>query len=153
MGNVSGAMEKVTAEKVTVDKRRRVWERVLSWEVVVEIYSSHSSEEEKLRSCADTYVTCKPDPSWEHLVQNLYDYGEMTAAKEAKGFLQQEEGRWFIREGCRVSEKGDHDHYVHTKVLVMTPNQLTVPLVVGDWVNFCRFSEIKCSMLTFELLR
>ena len=116
VGNVSGAME-----KITVDKRRLVWELVLGREPVKEIYSSHSSEEEKLHSCADTYVTCKPDSSWEELVGNLYDYGEMTAAKEAKVFLQQE-GGWFIRGGCSVSEKGDHDYYVHTKFLVTPPN-------------------------------
>ena len=72
-----------------------MWENVLGGRAVVEIYSSHSSEEEKLHSCADTYVTCKPDSSWEHLVQELYDYGEMAAAKEAKAFLQQE-GGWLI---------------------------------------------------------
>ena len=84
VGNVTRAME-----KVTVDKRRRVWKKVLGEEAVEEIYSSHSSEEEKLRSCADIYVTCQYDPSWEHLVQKLYNCSEMAAAKEAKAFLQQ----------------------------------------------------------------
>jgi hypothetical protein len=81
-------------EKVTVDKRRRVWEGVLGEGAVEEIYSSHSSEEEKLHSCADIYVTCKPNSSWEELIQQLYSYGEMIAAKEAKAFLQQK-GGWF----------------------------------------------------------
>ena len=90
-GNVTRTMEKVTE-----DKRRRVWEKVLSKGAVEQIYSSHSSEEEKLRSCADIYVTCKPDSSWEKLVQRLYyEFGEMAAAKEAKGFLQQK-GRCLI---------------------------------------------------------
>ena len=78
-----------TMGKVTVDKRRRVWEKVLGEEAVEEIYSSHSSEEEKLSSCADIYVTCQYDPSWEHLVQKLYNCIEMVAAKEAKVFLQE----------------------------------------------------------------
>ena len=82
--NVTRAME-----KVTVDKRRRVWEEVLGNGAVEEIYSSHSSKEEKLHFCADTYVTCKPDSSWKELVQKLYNCGEMAAAKEAKAFLQQ----------------------------------------------------------------
>ena len=90
VGNVSGAME-----KVTVDKRRRVWESVLSWGVVDEIYSSHSSEEEKLHSCADTYVTCKPGSSWEEFVQKLLNCGEVVAAKESKAFLQHK-GGWLI---------------------------------------------------------
>ena len=85
--NVTRAME-----KVTVGKRREVWEEVLGKGVVEEIYSSHSSEEEKLHSCADAYVTCKPDSSWKELVQELYKWGGMAAAKEAKAFLQQSGG-------------------------------------------------------------
>ena len=90
MGNVTRAME-----KVAVDKRRRVWKGVLGKGVVEKIYSSHSREEEKLHSCADTYATCKPHSSWEQLVQKLYYYGKMAAAKEAKTFLQQK-GGWLI---------------------------------------------------------
>ena len=90
VGNVTRAME-----KVKVGKRRRVWERVLVEGAVEEIYSSHFSEEEKLHSCADIYVTCKPYPFWEELVWILYDYGEMAAAKEVKAFLQQK-GGWLI---------------------------------------------------------
>ena len=78
-----------------MDKRREVWEEVLDEDAVEKIYSSHSSEEEKLHSCADTYVTCKLYSSWEHLVQRLYDCCEMAAAKEAKAFLQQK-GGWLI---------------------------------------------------------
>ena len=78
-----------------MDQRREVWEEMLGRDAVEEIYSSHSSEEEKLYSCADTYVTCKPDSSWEELVQVLYDCGERAAAKEAKAFLQQN-GVWII---------------------------------------------------------
>ena len=88
VGSVSRAME-----KVTVDKRRRVWEMVLGSGPVEEIYSSHSNEEDKLHACADTYANCKPDSSWEELVQKLYyDCVEMAAAKEAKAFLQQKGG-------------------------------------------------------------
>ena len=79
-----------------MDERREVWEEVLDEDAVKEIYSSHySSKEEKLHSCADTYVACKPDSSWEDLAQELYDRGEMAAAKEAKAFLQQK-GGWLI---------------------------------------------------------
>ena len=68
----------------------RVWGRVLGWSVVEEIYSSHSSEEERLQLqyCAETY-SAKPDSSWEELVKSLYYYDEMSAAKKAKAFLQQ----------------------------------------------------------------
>ena len=87
VGNVTRTME-----KVTVDKRIQVLVKVLGEEAVEEIYNSHSSEEEKLYSYADTYVTCKPDSSWEELVQLLCYHGEMAAAKEAKAFLQQKGG-------------------------------------------------------------
>ena len=72
-------------EKVTVDKRRQVWEVVLGMKAVKEIYSN---EEERLYSCAG-HLVCKHDASWKHLVQRLYDCNEMAAAKEAKVFLQQ----------------------------------------------------------------
>ena len=75
-----------------MDERREVWGWVLGWTAVEEIYSSHSSEEEKLHSCADIYITCKPDSSWKDLVRELYDCGGMAAAKEAKAFLQQRGG-------------------------------------------------------------
>ena len=87
--NVSEAME-----KVSVDKRRHVWNEVLESRVVEEIYNSHSSEEEKLHSCADSYIS-NPDSSWEDLVRLLYVHGEMAAAKKAKSFLQQK-GDWLI---------------------------------------------------------
>ena len=72
-----------------------MWEEVLDWRAVEGIYSGHSSEEEKLRSCA-IHFTCKPNSSWKELVQKLYyDCGEIAAAKEAKAFLQQK-GGWLI---------------------------------------------------------
>ena len=85
------ALEKAT----TVEKRRRVWEEVFGRKAVKEIYSCHSNEEEKLHSCANIYVTCKPDSSWEELIQKLYDNGEMAAIKEAKAFVPQK-GRCLI---------------------------------------------------------
>ena len=91
MGNVIRAME-----KVTVDKRRQVWKEVLGKGAVEEIYSSHSSEEEKLHYCADMYVTCKPKSSWEQLVLKLYSHDELAAAKEAKTFLKNK-GGWLMQ--------------------------------------------------------
>ena len=66
-----------------------MWERVLGNSAVREIYSSHSSEEERLQYCAETYSTAKPDSSWEELAESLYYNNEMSAAKKAKAFLQQ----------------------------------------------------------------
>ena len=71
-----------------MDKRRSLWEGVLEELAVEKIYSSHSSEEERLHYCAETY-SAKPDSSWEELVKFLYYKDEMAAAKKAKAFLQQ----------------------------------------------------------------
>ena len=66
-----------------------MWEAIFNHDQLIEeIYSSHSNEEEKLHSCADTYVTCAPSISWEEIVQESYYRREMAAAKEAKAFLQ-----------------------------------------------------------------
>lgn len=81
--NVTKAMQ-----KVIVDKRRQVWKKVLSEGAVEKICSGLSIEKEKLYSCTDTYVNCKPDSSWEQLAWVLYDHGEVAAAREAKAFLQ-----------------------------------------------------------------
>ena len=82
-------------EKVTMDKRKPVWEEVLGEEAVYGIYSGNSSEEENLHSCA-IHFTCKPNASWEELVKVLYyDHGEIAAAREAKAFLQQK-GGWLL---------------------------------------------------------
>ena len=82
-------VEKVTnvMEKVRVDKRRQVWEEMLTQEVVDQLYSSHSTEKEKTLSCSDTYVNCYPESSWEHLTSLLYEENEMTAVDQARPFL------------------------------------------------------------------
>ena len=83
-------------EKVTMDKRRDVWERVLGWggrSHVDEIYSSHSSEKEKTHACSDIYTNCCPESSWEHLTLLLYEEDEMTAVDQARPFLPPR-GKW-----------------------------------------------------------
>ena len=83
VGNVINVMEKVTE-----DKRRRVWEKVLGIDGKVdEIYSGHSSEKEKTHALSDIYVNCHPEPSWEYLTSVLYEEEEMTAVDQARPFL------------------------------------------------------------------
>ena len=77
-------------EKVKVDKRRQVWGRVLTWKgesPVDQLYSSHSTEKEKILSCSDTYVNFYPESSWEDLTSLLYKEDEMTAVDQARPFL------------------------------------------------------------------
>ena len=104
--NVTDVMEKVTEVK-----RRQVWGAVLRYEkdwqwrrgpnsrslpsptlrsdpkVLIEIYSSHSSEKEKTHACSDVYVNCRPESSWEHLTTLLYREDELTAVHQARPFL------------------------------------------------------------------
>ena len=64
-----------------------------------EVYTKYTSGKEKLHSLADVYINSRPESSWEHLVQTLYDKGELAAAKEAKSFLQQN-GGWYCYSAC-----------------------------------------------------
>ena len=90
-------------EKVTLPiKRRELWERVLLDEPTKEIYRSHFSEEERLHTCADTYVSCTPHSSWEEFVGELYWHDEVAAAREAKA-LQNKSER-VIMCGAGISE-------------------------------------------------
>ena len=94
-------------EKVTMDKRKQMWERLLdkqkslltkkfgmmtpgmvpAIDIVDEIYSSHSNEKEKTHACSDTYVNCHPESSWEHVTSLLYEADEIAAVDQARPFL------------------------------------------------------------------
>ena len=90
--NLAGVMEKVTSDK---EKRKKVWGMVLTWEndaphsYVDEVYTKYTTEKEQTNVLAQVYVNSKPHSSWGHLVETLYEEGEVAAAKEAKSFLQQ----------------------------------------------------------------
>ena len=85
-------MEKVTSDE---GRRRKVWERVLRWRCATpssyldEVYSKYTTAKEKTHALADVYINSRPESSWQHLLQTLYDESEVAAAKEAKSFLQQ----------------------------------------------------------------
>ena len=92
LDNFIGVMKKVTSDK---ERRRKVWEEVLEcdddtpYSYLDEVDTNYSTEKEKTNVLADVYVNSRPDSSWEYLAKTLYDAGELTAAKEAKSFLQQ----------------------------------------------------------------
>ena len=92
--NLIGVMEKVTLDE---DRRRMVWFFVLEMDHQVpfsfdEIYIKYTTAKEKTHALADIYVNIRPESSWQHLLQTLYDRNELEAAKEAKAFLQQNRG-------------------------------------------------------------
>ena len=90
-----------TIQKVAVDNRRQLWWKVLWYRTVEEIYSSRSSDEEKLHSLSDVYVNCKLDSSWEELVCCLYKEGEVAATQTARAFLPPK-GRQPVATACLI---------------------------------------------------
>ena len=77
-----------------------MWERVLEWRLdqkttatpssyLDDVYSKYTTAKEKTHALADVYINSRPESSWQHLLQTLYDESEVVAAKEAKSFLQQ----------------------------------------------------------------
>ena len=97
-----------TIQKVAVDNRRQLWAEVLRRSIVREIYSSHSSDEEKLHSLSDVYVNCKLDSSWEELVCCLYEEGEVAATQTARAFLPPK-GRQPVTTACLFQCNAVHE--------------------------------------------
>ena len=94
-----------------MDKRRRVWERVLGGGVrshVDEIYSNRSSEKEKTHACSDIYIKYHPESSWEHLTSLLYEGDEMTAVDQARPFLPPR-GKWITSKQHLMLVGGRHE--------------------------------------------
>ena len=90
--NLVGVMEKMTSDK---ERRKEVWWKVLEWEFhapdsyLDEVYTKYTTEKVQTNVLADVYINSRPVSSWRHLVETLYNEGELAAAKEAKSFLQQ----------------------------------------------------------------
>ena len=86
MKHVTGVME-----AVAVERRKEVWTKqsIVPHTHLEEIYQKNSTEEQRIRSCADFYVNIHPEPSWTHLCLRLYWENEMTAARKAKTFIPQ----------------------------------------------------------------
>ena len=78
-------------ESVPLDRRKEVssdWGLVPDKQLD-EIYQKYSTEEQRLRACADFYVSVNPESSWTVLCDGLYIKSEMTAARKAKTFIPQ----------------------------------------------------------------
>ena len=52
-----------------------------------EIYQKYSNKEQKLHVCADFYVNCGVDSSWEHLARRLFGELETAAVEEVRSYL------------------------------------------------------------------
>ena len=100
-----------TIQKVAVDNRRQLWEKVFGFyhrRILEEISSSHSSDEEKLHSLSDVYVNCQHDSSWEELVCCLYKEDEVAATQTARAFLPPK-GRQLVTTACLIQCHAIHE--------------------------------------------
>ena len=94
-----GVMEKVTSDE---KRRREVWARVLEWNHTApysyldEVFTECSTDKEKTHALANVYINSRPESSWQHLIQSLYDEGEFATAKKVKSFIQQNGGSYTI---------------------------------------------------------
>ena len=112
-----------------MDKRRRVWERVLGRggeSHVDEIYSSHSSEKEKSHACSDIYINSHPESSWEHLTSLLYEEDEMTAVDQARPFLPPR-GKWITSKQHLMFVRGHMGHAYGCNVSASWGQRSNVP--------------------------
>ena len=93
--NVLAVMEKVTNGRV-----EEVWRRLIRESILRDISSRCSTERELMHTCADIYVNCDPDSSWERVALGLYDKEETAAVEEVRSYLNPR-GRfsqwvWFV---------------------------------------------------------
>ena len=71
------------------------WEKVMSGlggldiprPLLEKILRGYSTDTEKNHACADYYVNCCPDASWEELTVALYVSKEFALARESKSFM------------------------------------------------------------------
>ena len=139
-----------TIQNVAVDNRRQLWEKVLGDynDAVYKIYSSHSSDEQKLHSLSDVYVNCKPDSSWEELVCCLYKEGEVAATQTARAFLPPK-GRQLVTTACLIQCHAVHEptllRQLHAHCVVhLYDNVLFV--FANKLVSLCRLVNPKTAL-------
>ena len=93
--NVLGVMEKVTGSRA-----EEVWGYWFSAREFNDISSKCSTERELMHTCAEIYVNCCPDSSWEEFAFGLYREEETAAVEEVRSYLNPR-GRfsqwvWFV---------------------------------------------------------
>ena len=74
-------------EKVTDGRAEEVWRRLIFDDLFEDISSKWSTERELMHTCADIYINCDPDSSWEDVASGLYCLEETAAVKEVRSYL------------------------------------------------------------------
>ena len=64
-----------------------VWSGLFNEDVLEDINSKCSAERELINTCADIYVNCKPNSSWEKVALGLHYDGETAAVEEVRSYL------------------------------------------------------------------
>ena len=87
-------------EKVTDSSAEEVWRYFIDKDLLEYIKSKCSTEKELMHTCADIYVNCEPDSSWERIACRLYCREETAAVEEVQSYLNPR-GRfskwvWFV---------------------------------------------------------
>ena len=87
-------------EKVTDASAEKVWRRFFVSNTWEDIKSKCSTVRELIHTCADIYVNCHPNSSWEDVASRLYRFEETAALEEVRSYLNPR-GRfsqwvWFI---------------------------------------------------------
>ena len=85
---------------MTDGRAEEVWGWLIDGDVLEDISSKCSKERELVNTCADIYINCKLDSSWEKVASRLYREGETAAVEEVRSYLNPR-GRfsqwvWFV---------------------------------------------------------
>ena len=80
--NVLGVLEKVTDGRV-----KEVCQWLIDDDLLEDISSKCSTERELMHTCADIYVNCRHDSSWEEIACGLYHEEETAAVEEVRSYL------------------------------------------------------------------
>ena len=93
--NVIGVMEKVTDGRAM-----EVWRGLIGEHLLEDINSKCSTERELVHTCADIFVNCCPDSSWDRVAYEMYHTQETAAVEEVRSYLSPR-GRfcqwvWFV---------------------------------------------------------
>jgi hypothetical protein len=93
--NLLGVMEKVTDGRA-----EEIWRRLIHSTMLEGVSSKCSTERKVINTCADVYVNCKLDSSWEGVALALHREEETAAVEEVRSYLNPR-GRfaqwvWFV---------------------------------------------------------
>ena len=59
----------------------------IPWPLVEEIQKRYMTEADQIHACADYFVNCHPNASWQSLTWELYCWDDLAAARESKSFM------------------------------------------------------------------